>query len=88
MGSIISAINDDEDEWHLIKSSFEIKDVKWGVYSEEARHAKFGFNEFGFKGRRLKLYVKHMLERTALEQRQDTEVRELEKLKELENKYA
>jgi len=62
MGSVMSAIRDDEDDWERLKCEAGISEVTWDVYSNEASWAKSGFEKLGFTGKRLKLHVKHARE--------------------------
>lgn len=87
MGSVLSAIRDDEREWEALQAKLDIKDMKWQLYSHEWEYARFGWKELAFTGRRLKLYVKHQSEIRELKLRHKKETIELETLLALEQKY-
>lgn len=87
MGSVISAIIDDEREWDALQVKLDIKDMKWQLYSHEWEYARFGWKELALTGKRLKLYVKHQSEIRELKLRHKKELTELETLLALEQKY-
>jgi hypothetical protein len=35
MGSVLSAIRDDENEWDALQVKLDIRDMKWQLYSPE-----------------------------------------------------
>lgn len=87
MGSVMSAIRDDEDEWEALQTKLDIKDMKWKLYSREWEYVRFGWKELAFTGKRLKVYVKHQCEINDLKLRHKKETIELETLLALEKKY-
>lgn len=87
MGSVISAIIDDEREWDALQAKLDIRDMKWKLYSREWEYARFGWRELAFTGRRLKVYVKHQCEIHDLRLKHKKENTELETLLALEQKY-
>lgn len=48
---------DDEDDWVGFKEVADLKDVNYRLYSVEAKLAKQGYIEHGYKGEVLKMYV-------------------------------
>lgn len=78
MGSIASAIYDDENDWYDFKKLAGITDLTDSVYSEAARFAKAGFYDNNYSGARLKLYIKHMLEVQNLKTQHAKELKEYE----------
>lgn len=63
MGSIISAINDDKNDWEDFKRRAQIPfSVKWTVYSKEAYYANELFNKEGIFGEHLIQIVELMRE--------------------------
>jgi hypothetical protein len=87
MGSVLSAIFDDENEWFSLMKKADIQDRDWKLYSEEWEFAMEGYKRSGYKGRKLKLYVKQQLEKRNLDRAHKKEFQELEKLSYLEDKY-
>lgn len=87
MGDSRKAVLEDEDYWYDFKCQASIADVKWDVYSQEARYAKQGFEKHNLTGRRLKLFVKQQIEQNDLAEKHLREQEELAKLEELETKY-
>lgn len=57
MGSIMSAIRDDDDEWGNLRVHAGINQVWWTVYSQEAVFAKEGFYKHKLQGTDLINYV-------------------------------
>lgn len=57
MGDSRSRIEDDENDWAGFKDVADIKNVPYRLYSVEAKLAKQGYVEHGYKGEVLKLYV-------------------------------
>ena len=80
MGNIMSAIYDDECEWDNEKHKLEISDVSWSPYSRETRLAKEGNATFGFRGARLRLYIKHSIQKEDLEKAQAAELKIFEEM--------
>ena len=58
------------------------------MYSREADHAKKGYDCFSYKGSRLKLYVKHCMEREKLENKIRQEEIEFLQMIKLNEKYG
>lgn len=86
MGSVMSAINDDENDWIDFKRRAQIPfSVKWTVYSTEAFYARELFNKEGIFGEHLIQIVELMREidkvRTAFKS-QNEEYQEYLRLKE------
>lgn len=86
MGSTISAINDDENDWNDFRRRAQIPfSVKWTVYSKEAVYARELFNKEGIFGEHLIQIVELMREidkvRTAFSA-QNEEYQEYLRLKE------
>lgn len=77
MGSVMSAIRDDEDEWADLKRKAGITDVTWPPYSPQAEAAKKLFREEQLTGRLLKLKVQHTIEQRLMLARHAQEVDEL-----------
>lgn len=87
MSSSIQAIHDDEDDWdHFCKKTGA--DTRWGVYSQEAGHAKRLHYAHGYTHRELRLAVQHARQRDQLSVQQENEWAELRQLMELEKKYV
>jgi hypothetical protein len=78
---------DDCGDWEDLCNLADIEDVKWTVYSVEAMHAERGFKEKKLTGDKLKLYVKHALERDALAIKQKKEEEEYELYLKLKTKF-
>ncbi len=58
MGSMMSAISDDEDDWDSLERQSEVYGLQnWKVYSDEARFVEQGFNKKKLKGPFLVKYV-------------------------------
>ena len=57
MGSIMSAIRDDEDDWDTVRRNASINQVWRTVYSREAGYAKEGFYKHKLTGLELINYV-------------------------------
>lgn len=61
MGSITSAIADDEDEWYdfcMKVGIMEFMSMKtWGCYSMQARWAREGYDQYKFTGAHLMEYI-------------------------------
>lgn len=87
MGSSVSAYHDDCEHWDWIKGQAKITDVKWDVYSAEARHAEIGWRDHSLEGVGLKFYVKQALEREALARQQAAEAEEYKTYQRLKKKY-
>lgn len=85
MGSVMSAIRDDENEWERLKCEAGISEVDWDVYSNEAAWAKSGFEKLGFTGTRLKLHVKHARETQELARHHSNELEEFTEFTRLKN---
>lgn len=86
MGSIMSSINDDENDWSDFRRRAQIPfSVKWTVYSKEAVYARELFNKEGIFGEHLIQIVELMREidrvRTAFSA-QNEEYQEYLRLKE------
>lgn len=62
MSDIRSRIADDEYDWDCLKRHLNI-DVKWQVYSIEARYAKYASEKLNLTGREIISYVELMLAR-------------------------
>lgn len=63
MGSILSSINDDENDWSDFRRRAQIPfSVKWTVYSKEAVYARELFNKEGIFGEHLIQIVELMRE--------------------------
>ena len=88
MSDIASAYYDDIDEWHRFCRMANIPYESWSVYSKEADHAKKGYDCFSYKGSRLKLYVKHCMEREKLENKIRQEEIEFLQMIKLNEKYG
>lgn len=87
MGSVLSAIRDDENGWDALQVKLDIRDMKWQLYSPEWDYARYGWKELALTGKRLKLYVKHKCEIREQRLRHKKEVTELDTLLALEQKY-
>jgi hypothetical protein len=62
MGSVMSAIRDDEEDWDIFKKQAELPfSVKWGVYSREADYARQVYNKDKVTGNHLVEIVELML---------------------------
>ena len=88
MSDIASAYYDDIEEWHRFCRMANIPYESWSVYSKEADHAKKGYDCFSYKGSRLKLYVKHCMEREKLENKIKQEEAEFSEMIKLNEKYG
>jgi len=83
MSSGQKACAEDEDDWNFLKNQAGIKDVRWGVYSNEAVAARRIFEADGATGFMLKLKVKHEIERANLHRKQMDELRALAEAEQL-----
>lgn len=86
MGSVMSAIRDDEYEWGALQINAGIHDCGWKLYSIEWDLARQGFKA-GMSGKRLKLFVKQEIETRELSIKHKKELAELAHLEALEQKY-
>lgn len=80
MGSITSAIYDDEREWEQEKKNMGIPEVPWSPYSRETHVAKTTWKQLGFYGARLRLHVKHTIQLEDLIKAQQKELEMFEKM--------
>lgn len=87
MGSIMSSIRDDENDWDDFRRKTGL-DTNWEVYSREAEYARDIHKERGYTGRELKLAVRHLVEMNDLRIKQANEWKELLQLQTLEEKYV
>lgn len=87
MGSIMSSINDDENDWDDFRRKTGL-DTNWEAYGREAEYARDIHKERGYTGRELKLAVRHLVEMNDLQIKQANEWKELLQLKILEEKYV
>ena len=88
MSDSASAYYDDIEEWHRFCRMANIPYESWSMYSKEADHAKKGYDCFSYKGSRLKLYVKHCMEREKLENKIKQEEAEFSEMIKLNEKYG
>jgi len=88
MSDSVSAYYDDIEEWNRFCRIANIEYGLWSVYSREADHAKKGYDVFSYKDRRLKLYVKHCMEREELENKIRQEEIEFLQMIKLNEKYG
>lgn len=80
MGSITSAIYDDEREWEHEKKNMGIPEVPWSPYARETVIARSAWKQLGYYGARLKLHVKHVIQLEDLIRTQKTELEMFEKM--------
>lgn len=85
MGSIMSSIRDDENDWDDFRRKTDIPN--WDVYSREARFARKLYETKGIIGRELRLAVRHSIETEDLIIKQAKEWEEFRLLESLKKKY-
>lgn len=87
MSSSMQAIRDDEsDWWAFCERTGALRE--WRLYGPQYVCARQLHAQHGWTGERLRLAVKHTLERNDLAARQGAEWSDLERYLELQSKYA
>ena len=86
MGSMMSSIRDDEDDWNDFRRKTDAPS-NWDVYSREAQFAKMLHDAEGYVGRELRLLVRHRIEQDDLAIKQASEWKEFQQLETLRKKY-
>lgn len=86
MGSVLSAIRDDEEEWYDLVNRAGISDQKWKLYSEEAGFAEEGFVKHKMAGALLVKFVHAKKEVKRLIRLAEEVVQAEKQIKELEKK--
>lgn len=81
------AYSEDLDTWLDLCQAAGIPDVKWDVWSAEARYAETGFRERQLTGDRLKKYVARCIEKRDLKIQRQAEREELRLYLRLKKKY-
>ena len=88
MSDSVSAYYDDLEEWHRLCQLLNIDVGLWGVYSKEASYAVQGHRDHGYTDTRLKLYVKHCMQRAELEKQIQQEEAEFLQWLKLQDKFG
>lgn len=87
MSSGPQSCRDDEEDWYAFCKKTGA-DTRWGVYSQEAFHAKKLHEKHGYTHRELRLAVQHARQLDQLAMQHKNEWAELNRLIELEKKYV